>query len=246
MTNSGYVGMRRGLVDHVIDGRLTMREHSAYAMMIKMADRKTGIWIGSAKHLSSLYGAGDVDERLARYLLESLERKGYIKRFLRPRQRGNYPILVDKFECSDGAHKGLRLNAAATADWRDPVYDPLPSDCSPARPPSDAPTLSKQKGKRKTNTDQALPEPEGFAEFWEAYPRKENPKRALSAWTRVRVSDRPAVMAGLEIWTRSQQWARGVIPHPSTWLNDERWKEKPVEFQQQADSREMVKLEVPG
>ena len=129
--NLGFAQLRRGLVDHLLDGRLTSSEHSAYCLMIQLADHKTGIWKGSAKHLASLYGAGDVDERRARYLLESLEKKGYIKRFVKRRQRGNYSVLIDKFNCSDGAYKGRRLNAALTTDWRTSVYDPLPSDCQP-------------------------------------------------------------------------------------------------------------------
>jgi len=35
-------------------------------------------------------------------------------------------------------------------------------------------------------------------------------------------------MAGLERWLVSDQWQRGVIPHPATWLNDKRWEDEDI------------------
>ena len=67
-----------------------------------------------------------------------------------------------------------------------------------------------------------------FAQFWERYPRKEGRKRAREKWKRLNPD--PAlfaeIMAGLERHIRSEQWRRGVIPHPTTWLNGERWEDE--------------------
>lgn len=69
---------------------------------------------------------------------------------------------------------------------------------------------------------------EQFRVFWDAYPRKEGKKRAREKWKRLNPD--PAlfgrIMAGLERHLRSEQWRRGVIPHPATWLNGERWEDE--------------------
>jgi hypothetical protein len=72
--------------------------------------------------------------------------------------------------------------------------------------------------------------PDEFAEFWQTYPRKEGKKKARVAWRKVRASERHTVLTGLELWKRSGQWNRDggqYIPHASTFLNQERWKECP-------------------
>lgn len=71
---------------------------------------------------------------------------------------------------------------------------------------------------------------EAFDEvFWPTFPRKENRKDALRAWcAKVDVDEIPAVMEGLAAWKASEQWSRGIIPHGSTWIRREAWKERPM------------------
>lgn len=67
-----------------------------------------------------------------------------------------------------------------------------------------------------------------FAAFWAAYPRKEGKKKAWEKWQKLN-PDRPlfeAILSGLDAHKRSEQWRRGVIPHPTTWLNGERWADE--------------------
>jgi hypothetical protein len=117
----GYIQLRRGLFEHVTEGRITSTEAFLYMAIIAHAKPDTGIWTGSSGLLASLYG---FSPRTARDLLEKLESKGYIKRFPKPGSHSNYPVLINKYECSDGAAKGWRLNATATIDCEDPVYEP--------------------------------------------------------------------------------------------------------------------------
>lgn len=119
----GWIQKRRGAVEHLRDGRLSLLQYGAHDLILALADIETGIWWGSAKALAANCGAGDISEREARHLLESLEKKGYIRRFSKKRGHGNYPILVDKFEISFGAKRGMRLNAATSNDWRNPIYE---------------------------------------------------------------------------------------------------------------------------
>lgn len=121
---NGFVAKRRGVIEHLQDGRLTLLEYGAYDVLIGLAEKSTGIWPGSAKALAATCGAGDLSERQARHVLEALEAKQYIRRFARPRAHGNYPILINKYEVSFGAYAGMRLNAVATTDWRNPTYEP--------------------------------------------------------------------------------------------------------------------------
>lgn len=67
-----------------------------------------------------------------------------------------------------------------------------------------------------------------FAAFWAKYPRKEGKKKAWEKWLRLN-PDRAlfvAIMSGLDAHKRSEQWRRGVIPHPTTWLNGARWEDE--------------------
>ena len=121
--SAGYIQKRRGILDHLRDGRLTLLELGAHDVIILLADKATGMWVGSAKALSANCGAGDITDRQARHLLESLEIKGYIRRFPKRRSHANYPILVNRYLVTFGAYSGMTLNASATSDWRKPVYE---------------------------------------------------------------------------------------------------------------------------
>jgi len=65
-----------------------------------------------------------------------------------------------------------------------------------------------------------------WEEFWKAYPRKTAKQAALKAWKKVKVTDLPALMVSLEDHKGSEQWQRGIIPHPATWLNGRRWEDE--------------------
>lgn len=71
--------------------------------------------------------------------------------------------------------------------------------------------------------------PDGFEVFWKAYPNKVARKRAMRAFRKIKPEELPKIMACLEAQKRTEQWRKdggSFIPHPSTWLNDERWKDE--------------------
>lgn len=84
----------------------------------------------------------------------------------------------------------------------------------------------------EANKPCTMTEPVGFTRFWEAWPkhwRKDGRKRCLSTW-RSRLLEHVAdnIMASLEQWKRSAQWANGdFIPKPLTWLNASTWLAEP-------------------
>lgn len=70
---------------------------------------------------------------------------------------------------------------------------------------------------------------EDFTIFWTAYPKKTGKDAAYKSWTKYkpRLDD---VMYALSWQQDSDQWKRGYIPNPATYLNQGRWKdEEPVE-----------------
>jgi len=109
------------------------------------------------------------------------------------------------------------------------------------------PALFESPEDRQSEIDQSLP---GFAEFWEAYPRKCGKPAARDAW-RKQVMGRTRkgsvargyeagtaavedVMLGLRAWAA---WWEHVsteyhfLPHPATWLSQRRWENPPRQVQ---------------
>lgn len=62
----------------------------------------------------------------------------------------------------------------------------------------------------------------GFGAFWQAYPVKVGKLAAIRAWQR-RHPDLSQVLEALAWQTQSDQWRKGYIPHPTTYLNQGRW-----------------------
>lgn len=71
----------------------------------------------------------------------------------------------------------------------------------------------------------------GFEIFWQNYPRKVGRKKALEAWLKIQPDEELAkrIITGLLSAMQSKQWKKDngqFIPHPSTWLNQERWNDE--------------------
>lgn len=67
-----------------------------------------------------------------------------------------------------------------------------------------------------------------FEKFWAAYPRKEGKGKAWESWLKKKPPIEQ-VLATLEKYKRCDQWLKDngqFIPHPATWLNQERWEDE--------------------
>ncbi len=64
-----------------------------------------------------------------------------------------------------------------------------------------------------------------FENFWGAYPRKVGKGKAARAWkTRKAHEHLEAILLHIQADIASEQWQdASLIPHPTTWLNQERW-----------------------
>jgi hypothetical protein len=105
---NGFLQLRRGVWEHVRDGRMSITQALAFVYICSEADTRTGIWKGCAK---SLCGELGIPERTARDVLEKMEHGDYIRRFAVPGRHACYPILVHRFLITQGEHSGEQLNA---------------------------------------------------------------------------------------------------------------------------------------
>lgn len=66
-----------------------------------------------------------------------------------------------------------------------------------------------------------------FEEFWSAYPNKVAKPKCAAFWKRFRLDDKAdIILASLKRWKACGQWQTArFIPHPYTFLNQERWKD---------------------
>ena len=70
-----------------------------------------------------------------------------------------------------------------------------------------------------------------FEQFWQLYPRKAGKKAAKKAWMDVKPDNVlfstiiTAIDAANQYW-QQQGTLQKHIPHPSTWLNEERWEDE--------------------
>lgn len=75
----------------------------------------------------------------------------------------------------------------------------------------------------------------GFPEFWKAWPagqRKVGKQQCLDKWARFGCADCASFITAHVEWLKTQdQWIRGFVPTPLTYLNQQRWIdwELPVE-----------------
>lgn len=95
----------------------------------------------------------------------------------------------------------------------------------PLTPVSPEPSLNHQ----LEPSEDILSKRDGFLEFWTRYPRRIGKAAARKAYVKaLKVGTHDDIMFGLSqqmpsLASREQQY----IPHPSTWLNQERWNDDP-------------------
>lgn len=72
--------------------------------------------------------------------------------------------------------------------------------------------------------------PDGFDEFWKAYPKKAGKPAAARAWKAARINgELSLVLADVANRTAGSDWQKEggkYIPHPTTYLNQRRWEDE--------------------
>jgi uncharacterized protein YdaU (DUF1376 family) len=105
-----------------------------------------------------------------------------------------------------------------------PLANTMANDSSPSPSPSPSPSLITNSTSKKPSA------PEGFEEFWTAYPKKTAKSDALKAWNKIK-PDLITVLNALDWQRKSEDWTKDsgqYIPYPASYLNSKRYEdEKP-------------------
>lgn len=83
-----------------------------------------------------------------------------------------------------------------------------------------------------------------FDAFWDLYPRKVNKKKSKEKFLKICKDEKifNSIMRGLKKQMKSVEWQNDggkYIPHPTTWLNGERWQDEVKETSDDVDSNDM-------
>ena len=115
-----------------------------------------------------------------------------------------------------------------------------PSGSHRDAPETETEKIKREKKEREERQNPPLVPPRGtsdsngFDQFWKAYPRKVGKGAARKAWSRIRPTQEllQEILNSLAEQKYSDTWVRDAgryIPHPTTWLNQERWADEPLQ-----------------
>jgi hypothetical protein len=152
----GYVPLRRGLLSHIQEGRLTNNEALTFVVLLMLADKETGSGTINGPALRSFMPGLSHDA--AKRALLGLEEKRYIFRQIIPFSERVYRFWVNLYMPTSGPNKSRQTNLSQvfeSGDINDIEYgDPAPEGApqtAPQTPPQGALHYKKEKEKDKEN-----------------------------------------------------------------------------------------------
>jgi len=125
----------------------------------------------------------------------------------------------------------LKSLTTTTIDHRIANYEQKANDntfsssatAADALPPVSGQPLTNQQAVKNAYT-------QDFETFWQAYPRKVGKGAAYARW-RAKKPDINSVLSALNVQKQCEQWEDiTLIPHPATWLSQERWEDDPSAY----------------
>ena len=110
-TVNGFVKLRRGIAEHVSDGRLSTDCFAAFVMITIAANHQNGVWIGSGASL-----AEDMrwKKRKGQRVLMDLESSGYLRFVDNPKKPGSKAVEILKYLSSDSVNSDTNSDTTAT------------------------------------------------------------------------------------------------------------------------------------
>lgn len=128
-------------------------------------------------------------------------------------------------ECPENTETTVNVKSSVTRSGESPTVREDFTDTSGRKSPS----LPLSKNVRELDKNPPI-SPHGFDEFWDAYPRKKGKGQARTAWVKAVKKTDPAVIVTAAVqfrqWCEQDGTEAQFIPHPSTWLNGERWTDE--------------------
>lgn len=136
-----YVQTRTGILDHLIRGAITEAEYTLYNVIVvlvaKEGDHGIGVaWTSSVDISNRLLQSWSEDK--AKRVLNSLQKKRYIRSWRQKGSRKTYPLQVHKWHVPLGAPRGGIIDAWSTETYDNPVFLSAPHD-APRSAPRDVP-----------------------------------------------------------------------------------------------------------
>ena len=131
-----------------------------------------------------------------------------------------------KYQSSIPEHKRRNEQPPANEDFQKKILKVAKNSASPSPSPSPLTHM--------------LAEASVFASFWELYPRKVGKGAAEKAWaSATKRASAETICAGLRrLMPSLLQEEPRYIPHPATWLNQDRWADQPYVRAQPYEQRE--------
>lgn len=107
-------------------------------------------------------------------------------------------------------------------------------DKTPDKPRTDSGPEKRREEKKEEDTPKPpAATPDGFAEFWRAYPKKAAKPAAEKAFRAAKLNGHlPDVLADIRTKSASDDWLKDggkFIPNPATYLNQRRWEDEQPE-----------------
>ena len=210
-----------------------------------------GVTIGRGQVATSLTGLADQigqSVRQVRVSLEHLKMTGEVTSKSYPKFRVITITKYDEYQSDDRVNdKQMTSNAQSSRQSNDKQ---MTSNASAKRQQYNNNNNINNINKGTINppltppTGEDIPD-EGFAYFWEQYPRKTAKQDAIKAWKKIRPEGMTIVkiMTGLQRWLASDQWNRDggqYIQYPATWLNKRLWEDNPQPLREQKQAQPKV------
>jgi len=209
---------------------MTLAEHGIYNLLLDYAwlEEETGTLPANLSILAKLTG---IDRRIlckftVKYPGIFCKLPGDSQRIYNPRLRAEYEEFLQV--CAKNRLAGLESararQAKSTLVERESNHSDTDLDIEVRKEtPTPTPVRVAPENSLELETKSAA-----FDVFWEQWPRKQQRAVALRSWLKIPIGEYPAITSGLEKWRTSDQWTRGVIPHPATWLNQKRWQDEDI------------------
>ena len=228
MIEGNFVKKRRGLLEHLEEGRISFGEYGLYSYLIEKADYQTGIVF----KISAPFLAAGLKTPLSsiKRWIKNLERGKYLKRI---KERGLYHFVINKYSLENG----LRNDTSTILTLKD-LRDHVGRQRAGGGPTVGLTTRIKKKEKKNKN-DQ-------FEIFWKLYPKKVGKLKSQIAFLKSCLSEKgEVIIENLQKqlpWLESQKKDSGDFrPHPVTWLNGARWEDEHNFEKPQDDQNESAK-----
>jgi hypothetical protein len=123
----GFAIIRSGILDYALRGEISLLDAGVYLTIHLQTNFSTGIWWGSASRVLAAAPRGIILRDVQRSI-QTLTGCLFLRPFHEHGARGNYPVLLHKYDVRIGALRGKRLNAWKSDSWRNPVYEVCADD----------------------------------------------------------------------------------------------------------------------